>query len=299
MPLSAKNIKIRIRSIKNIGKITKAMELVSATKMRKSSRAAVSGRPYDLSATEIMESIILAGASDPTGKMLKGKFFAEVPEPKRIAVLLFSSNRGLCGSFNSQIVSFARKSLIEKKENGAEISWITVGKKGTKILLRLGEKVTAEFLKPESAEEADEFFPVAKFLTEKFLVGEFDQVLVAYTDFVSALRQTPRVVPLLPFADYLPKDAKFVEPVTEEGLIFEPSKEEVLEYLAPRYIEDKLYQALLESNASEHSARMAAMRNASDAAHDLIDDLVFESNELRQGAITREIAEIAAGFSAV
>jgi F-type H+-transporting ATPase subunit gamma len=292
MAVSAKNIRIRIRSIKNTKKITKAMELVSANKMRKASKLAVSGRPYDVSTSDIIKVILDTG--------LNGPFFREPQvQNKKVAVVLFSSNRGLCGSFNTEIVLKTRQEIY-KRFSGQDIRWITIGKKGSLILSKNGENVFAEFPKIESGEDAFEFFNIAKFLTEEFLNQNFTEVWFAYMDFISSIKQIPRLKRLLPLQkDLLDLDSKENKEGNGSEIKFEPSKEDVLTFLVPRLIETKLYHALLESNASEHSARMMAMKNASDASKDLIDDLTFKSNDLRQASITREIIEIAGAKSAI
>ncbi len=293
MAVGAKAIRNRIRSIKNTSKITKAMELVSANKMRKASRMAVGGRAYDLSLSEIIKAI----ARD---RSLKGQFFynegEERKEIKNVLIILFSGNRGLCGSFNSSIINFAKRAIKEKMAS-AEIgrAWIAIGKKGLEDLARSGEKIDAEFKKIESGEASEDFWTVGKFVTQEFVSGKFDEVWIAYTDFVSPLKQIPRLNRLLP----IKRDASDTDEMEAEEIYFEPGKEQLLSYLVPRLIETKLYQALLESNASEHSSRMVAMKNASDACRDITDELVFESNELRQAGITREIIEIAGAKSAL
>ncbi len=284
MPLGAKTIRTRIRSVKNTGKITKAMELVSANKMRKASRFAQGGRSYDTSISEII-GMINVEEKEETKK-----------EVKKIAILLFSGNRGLCGSFNSQVISFARKSALERiAGQNIEAVWIPIGKKGSEALVRAHEKIEAEFKKTESGEEVAEFFNIGKYLNAEFEKGNFDEVWLSYTDFISSLKQIPRFKLLLPIQNESPSD----QSIRDENIIFEPNKKELLSYLVPRFIETRLYQALLESNASEHSSRMLAMKNASDACRDITDELTYLGNSLRQAGITREIIEIAGAKAAI
>lgn len=291
MPAGTKTIKTRIRSIKNTAKITKAVELVSATKMRRATKATLASRPYALAAAETAAALAAARES---GESI---FFTPKKEVKKVAVVLFSSNRALCGSFNVQVVAAAKKGLAARYTNNMpEVSWITVGKQGTSLLSKMGEVIVANFLKAETAEEAEEFFTIGKMLTKEFLAGTYDEVLIAYTDFVSVLKQAPQLKPSLPIGQSLLGE-RVGGAATD--FTFEPSREVVLSYLVPRFIEVELYQALLESNASEHSARMMTMKNASDAAGELVDDLVLLSNQLRQAMITREIAEIAGGKAAL
>lgn len=291
MPLGAKTIRTRIRSVKNTSKITKAMEVVSANKMRKASKFALSGRPYDLSISEILESI--ASDESNTGQFFYKKDLAK--KTNKILIILFSGNRGLCGNFNSQIISFTKKIADQKiLREKVEIAWIPIGKKGLEALARSGEKIEVEFKKIESGENAEEFWNIGKYVTKEFEAGKFDEVWISYTDFVSPLKQIPRFKLLLPI-----KNEDSGEKKSKLEISFEPNKEELISYLVPRLIETKLYQALLESNASEHSSRMIAMKNASDACRDITDELVFQGNELRQSSITREIGEIAGAKAAI
>ncbi len=292
MALTAKSIRTRIRSIKNTNKITKAMELISANKMHKASKRAEGSRFYDRNMSDILDSIIKSGI--PGNKFFESSVKnGESERNKKIAIALFSSNRGLCGSFNSEICSFARKAVSEKNIDKENVEWIAIGKKGAESLSRSKDKLQAEFKKQESMEEAEEFFNIAKYITKEFAEGRWSEVWVAYTDFVSSMRHVPRFKKLLPLS---PEESGKEQ---TEDLLFEPGKEELLSFLVPRYIEAKMYQALLESNASEHSARMMAMKNASDACKEITDELMFYGNELRQGSITREIIEIAGAKAAM
>lgn len=291
MALSTKAIKTRIRSIRNTGKITKAMELVSATKMRRAVKATLASRPYAGAAAETAAALSILAQNG------ESPFFLPRTEIKKVAVVLFSSSRALCGSFNTQVLNAARAGLQEKfGSNLPEVLWITVGQQGANLLAKANEKIYADFAKAETSEESEELMVIARMLLEGFLTSQFDEVFIAYTDFHSVLKQTPRLKLVLPIGQELLKEES-AGVVTE--FKFEPSQEEVLSYLVPRFIEIELYQSLLETNASIHSARMMTMKNASDAAGDLVDDLVLAGNQLRQAMITREIAEIAGGKAAL
>ncbi len=235
-------------------------------------------------------------------------------------MVLISSNRGLCGSFNSNIINKAVGSI--KKHGNIDTDFIVVGKKGLAVNSRYKYKVEAEFGKEDYVSEVKEVMPLARLLINDFLNGKYDKVFVAYTDFVSASKQVPRVKQILPVDitaedEYLGVVGKDEKVGTDKSYItekedkylrtngykyifkYEPSSEEVLNQMIPRLIEVQLFQALLESNASEHSVRMSAMHQATEAANDLVDELTLFYNKARQAAITSEIAEISAGANAL
>jgi F-type H+-transporting ATPase subunit gamma len=327
---STKEIKNRIKSIGNTKKITKAMEMVSAAKMRKTIEAVLKTRSYaNLSWMTVLNIAESANSSTLHPLLSKRK------EVKRELIILFAANRGLCGGFNAAIVAKAAASIKKhgheekqftehlKKDVAHEVDFLVVGKKGLIIKSRYNYNVAAEFIKQDVCYEIKEVRPIAKIALDDFLSGKYDKVMVAYTDFVNAVKQIPRIKQLLPIDlrakdDHLGvvgqdprvgldkefvkmKEEKYLETAKGEHYVFtyEPGADEVLNQLLPRLIEVQLFQALLESNASEHSARMAAMRQASDAASDLVNELTLYFNKARQAAITREISEISAGVSAM
>ncbi|PKM91025.1 ATP synthase F1 subunit gamma [Candidatus Falkowbacteria bacterium HGW-Falkowbacteria-1] len=311
-----KEIQRRIKSVNNTKKITKAMEMVAAAKMRKSVEAVLKTRTYaNLAWTTILN---ISGASDK-GEDLHPllKVRAEI---KRVGVILLSSNRGLCGSFNSNIINKAVSAV--KKHGNIDTEFILLGRKGLVVNSRYGYKVAAEFDKIDFVSEIKEVMPIARLAINDFLSGKYDKIFVAYTDFISATNQVPRVKQILPVDidaedEYLgvvgkdekvgttkeyiaDKEAKYLR---DDGykyiFTYEPSSEAVLDQMIPRLIEVQLFQALLESNASEHSVRMASMHQATEAANDIVDELVLFYNKARQAAITSEIAEISAGANAL
>jgi ATP synthase, F1 gamma subunit len=328
---STKEIKNRIKSIGNTKKITKAMEMVSAAKMRKTIEAVLKTRSY---ANLSWMTVLNIAGSVNAGKFLH-PLLAARPEIKREAVILISSNRGLCGGFNSAVIAKAiasiKKHCTEEKkvtenltcEVNKEVDFILLGKKGLSVKSRYNFNIVAEFIKEDVAYEAKEIVPIAKMIIADFLSGKYDKVMVAYTDFVSPSKQIPRVKQILPIdleakdhhlgivgkdphigadAEFIKaKEEKYLHDAKQESYVFtyEPSAEEVLNEILPRLIEVQLFQALLESNASEHSARMASMHKATDAAKDLVSELTLYYNKARQAAITREISEISAGVSAM
>lgn len=246
-------------------------------------------------------------------------------EIKKVGIILIASNRGLCGGFNAAIINKAHESVKKYQMLGeetlAEAEFILIGKKGAAIQYR-GHKIAADFSKFDLAGEVSEIVPVASLIISEYLSEKYDKVMVAYTDFISASKQLPRVKQILPieideadeFLGIMGKDSRLgldKELILEKKkkhwqseqfnyeYTFEPSPEEVLNEMLPRLIEIQLYQALLESNASEHSARLAAMRQATEAAGDMVSELVLSFNKARQAGITAEIAEISAGTNAL
>ena len=311
-----KEIQRRIKSINNTKKITRAMEMVAAAKMRKSIEAVLKTRTYaNLAWVTVLN---IAGSSD-LGKNLHPLLNIR-PKIKKIAMVLISSNRGLCGSFNTNIINKAVNSI--KKHGNTETDFIVIGKKGLAVNSRHKYNVAAEFSKVDFISEIKEVMPIARLIINDFLEEKYDKIFVAYTDFVSASKQIPRIKQILPLdintedeylgivgmderigADkeyFVEKESKYLQ-AGEHKFIFkyEPSPEEVLNQMLPRLIEVQLFQALLESNASEHSIRMASMHQATEAANDLAKELVLFYNKARQAAITSEIAEISAGANAL
>lgn len=311
-----KEIQRRIKSVNNTKKITKAMEMVAAAKMRKAVEAVLKTRTYaNLAWVTVLN---IAGSSEP-GKFLHPLLHVK-PEIKKVAVILVSSNRGLCGSFNSNIINKAVNSI--KKHGNVDTDFILIGKKGLAVNTRYKYNVAAEFSKLDYISEIKEVMPIARLAINDFLSGKYDKVFVAYTDFVNSVKQVPRVKQILPvdieaedeYLGVVGKDEKVGSDKTyiankenkylrDNGykyiFKYEPSSEDVLNQMIPRLIEVQLFQALLESNASEHSVRMASMHQATEAANDLVKELTLFYNKARQAAITSEIAEISAGANAL
>lgn len=330
---SAKEIQGRIKSIKNIKKITKAMEMVAAVKMRKATDSVLRTRTY---ANLSWITVLNIAQSVNAGKNLHPLLIKKNGKgPFREAIILMSSNRGLCGGFNSNVI---QKAISSTKKHGIkdkkitdnltrevkkDVDFIVVGKKGLAVKKRYGFNVVADFPRTDVASKVTEVIPVASMVIKDFLEGKYDKVMVAYTDFISVSKQVPRVKQLLPIdldveEDHLgivgqnsriglnkefvkEKEEKYLGDEKENKYIFkfEPSTEEVLNDLLPRLIEVQLFQALLESIASEHSARMTSMHKATEAAEELIDELTLFYNKARQASITSEIAEISAGVNAL
>jgi len=303
------------------------MEMVAAAKMRRAIEAVLKTRTY---ANLSWETVLhLSSASSDNGKELH-QLLAKREEIKKVGIVLITSNRGLCGGFNTAIINKVHQSVklhsqptsTPPEEGNVEHEFIIIGKKGRAVRKYYDYEIVAEFSKLDIVSEVSEVIPIAKMIIDDYLGGKYDKIMVAYTDYVNAGKQIPRVKQLLPIDitaqdEYLGVvgedtkvglDKKYVEikkgkHLSDEQYIyeytFEPSPLEVLDEMIPRLIEVQLFQALLEANASEHSARMTAMHQATEAAGDLVNELTLFYNKARQASITAEIAEISAGANAL
>ena len=276
-----RDIRRRIKSVKNTAQITKAMQMVAASKMRKAQQAAISGRDYAQLINRVIVS--LRDAVDPNAHPLLAR-----RECKKELVLLLSTDKGLCGALNTnlfrEVLAFDPKTTV----------FVSVGRKGTQFLARTGRTMLADF----PLQDRPNFLQtkqISKFCIEKFLSGEVDRVTVLFPMFVNTLTQTPRALALLPLTglDEMGIKNEYGEIETFHGGIeFEPEAEAVLDAILPAYIHFCVYQTLLGTRASEQSARMVAMKSATDNANNLVKDLTLEYNKARQASITNEILEI-------
>ncbi|CAN5452618.1 F0F1 ATP synthase subunit gamma [soil metagenome] len=282
---NTREIRRRIRSVKNIAQVTKAMEAVSAAKMRKAQAQVLATRPYAAQAREVLSYIArLTNAESEMSALIKPR--ATI---KRIGIVLITADRGLAGGFNANVIRKAASFIREKRRTGVEVEVVTVGRKGRDWLLRYDPVVRAEFTKMPDAPTTSHTSPITRVVIDDYMQGYFDEVYLIYTDFINAIRQEPVVHRLLP-----------VEPAESSAsmapeYIFEPSPEAVLNYVLYGFTEVQILQGLFESIASEHSARMVAMRNATDAAGELIDSLTLTYNKARQESITNELMDIIGG----
>lgn len=292
---STREIQRRVRAVRNIRQITRAMELVAAAKMQRAVQAVQQSRRYAELAWETLHAV--------TKKVDAAHHPLLVVRPKqKMLLILVSSNRGLAGGFMSKLTDALRQYIASQRAMNPDlvIEIATLGRRGREFLLKNGFTVVADFEMHERAMGAEEMLPMVRLAFDGYQSAAYDSVAVIFTDFVSMLRQEPRVRELLP----LPReDVRRVHSDEEaptaldEDLdyLFEPGAGIVLESLVPRLLEAQLYQAVVESRASEQAARMMAMRNATEAAGDLMDDLTLTFNQLRQSGITQELAEISAG----
>ncbi len=296
MAANPKVVKRRIKSIGNTMKITKAMELVAASKMRRAVESVLATRPYATIAWEMIDAIAKA-TGDVTHPLIEQNEQAE-----RQLVILFIADRGLAGGYN---VNILKETLRTIREDDVPYDAIVVGKRGIAPLEREKVPVIATFENLSNKAEFKDILPMAKMALDAFQEGKYKTVKIAYTDFISGLTQKPRIFDLLPLGqpeEGLGEVKGSEEEVSKEKTneyTFEPSPVEVLDRVLDRLVETMIYQALLESTASEHAARMMAMRNATDSAKDMLAELKFAYNRLRQASITQEIAEISSGKAAL
>lgn len=289
---SSQQLKARISSVKNTKQITKAMELVSASKMRRAQEHAKRSRDYRNLATQI-----LARLRELTD-VGKNPLYAFRVTNKRLHVVI-TSNRGLAGAYNSNILRRLTRELIADKEAGIKSQAIVIGKQGAKFIVRFEDvEVVAVYTDFPENPTANDIRPILETIINKFKDGDADAVDVLYTDYKSSIVQEVTIDRLLPAA-YIDDDEEVDDEVNISEAVFEPSPKAVLDAVTERLIESQLNQAFLESSASEQSMRMMAMKSATDNASDLIEDLTLAFNTARQAAITQELAEITGGSEAI
>jgi F-type H+-transporting ATPase subunit gamma len=278
---NTRQIKRRIGTAANISKITKAMEMVSASKMRRAQEQALSARPYTRAIQESLQKV--AQNTDPSLHPL----LQSHQEGKTILVI-FSTDRGLCGGLNTNLF----KATWQWSKEQSNIELIVVGKKAVAFARKMGFTILAQFTAlPERITTVD-ILPLSSLITEGFLSREFHSVSMIYMDFINTLSQKVRVAPLLPLSQEVVMDPNVVVPQLHSEYTFEPNPREILDELLPYYLENTIYQTILEAKASEHSARMVAMKNASDNAKELVNELKLIFNKSRQAAITSELLDI-------
>jgi F-type H+-transporting ATPase subunit gamma len=289
---STRDIRRRIKSVKNTAQITKAMQMVAASKMRKAQQSALAGRPY----ANLMNKVLAALVSE--SKDFSHPFL-EKREGRTRCVIVVSTDKGLCGGLNSGLMR-----EVAKSEPGTK--FISAGRKASQFLARTKRPLVAEF-SYKDVPSFQEARAISKFAQDIYLKGEADQVDILFTQFISTLNQKPETRQLLPIGQIQPVTAGFgakaesvqpAEPGASEFL-FEPGQEQVLGALLPHSLNFQVYQILLEAKASEHSARMVAMKNATDNAKQFIKDLTLEYNKLRQANITKELLEISSAAMAM
>ena len=296
----AKEVKRRIKSVKNTKKITKAMELVAASKMKKAVTKTLASRLYAEYSWQLLKE-----ASESL-KDLRHSAFLGHKKADRFLFVLITSNRGLCGGYNSKAIKKLLTSYQEVSDK-EKVDVVVVGRKGSVAMNRVGFNVVASFTElPESLELKD-IIPVSKFINEEYKSGKYKEIKVVYTDYVSALVQKPQIRKVLPVSkeelketlDSVSSEITEKKRVAKAKYIFEGDKGELVNQLATKLTRMQIYQMLLESNASEQSARMISMKNAGEAAGEMIDDLTLVFNKARQAGITREISEISAGMASI
>ncbi len=309
---NTKELRRRIRSVKNMSQITKAMQMVAATKMRRAQNQATNGRPY----TTTLHKAVMALLPKLGDKITHPLITANSSE--KTAAVVISTDKGLCGSLNTNLFKAVNKFIADHKNP----QFYTIGKKGRTYIAKMGQDLIADFENSDlvTFRTATQ---IGKLVTKAYLNNEIGSFSIIYPDFVSALRQEPRIMPLLPInleamqefydmalqdgsrdksqvlRDKSKTDSSAGAENNSEEFLFEPNLTELLDFVVTHYVSVKIYQALLETKASEHSARMIAMQNATDNAKELASDLTLSYNQTRQAGITNELLEITSALAAL
>ncbi len=281
---SVRDIRRRIRSVDNTGKVTNAMSLIAASKMRRAQNAVLQGRPY----SEKILDVIAHLAAQPADDVTATQPLLQVRPVERISVLVISPDRGLCGGMHANLNRRVGQFMLDQ---AAPVQVVAVGRKGRDFMVRSGSDLKAVFTDLGETPSLLDTLPISDMLVDTYAEADADEVYVAYTRFNSTLSQTPVVERLLPVT---PSELTGAERV---GYIYEPDNLSVLRSLLPRFIEMQVYHAMLESIASEQSARMVAMRNATDNAKQLSEELTLVMNKLRQESITNELLDLIGGMA--
>ncbi len=279
---STRDIRRRIKSVKNTGQITKAMQMVASAKMRKAQQLALAGRPFAILMNKVIVSVRDRVDLESHGLLEQRDVNSEL-------VIHVSTDKGLCGALNTNL------NREVSKRSGDKVQFVTAGRKGKQFLARTRRNIIADFELPDSPTFKDTKV-ISKFCIERFLAGDVDRVSVAFSFFQNTLTQIPRIRTLLPLTpleiEHVESEGAKREEAEGTDYLFEPSAEEVLEAILPYYVHYLFYQTVLNARASEHSARMVAMKNATENAKQLVKDLTLEYNKIRQASITTELLEI-------
>ena len=283
-----REIKTKIKSVQNTRKVTRALEMVSASKIRKSQERMKASRPYARAMRQLIGHLAQANTD------YRHPFLVERPEIKRVGYVIVSSDRGLAGGLNNNLFRKLLGEIRQWHEKGVEVDVVTIGQKATVFFRRLKVDMLASVTHLGDNPEVEQLIGIVKVMIDGFIEGRQDRVFVVYNDFVNTMTQRAAFDQLLPLP---PSDEQLV--THDWDYLYEPDAETVLEHVLTRYIESLVYQAVMENIASEHAARMVAMKAASDNANKLIDTLNLVYNKARQAAITQEISEIVGGAAAV
>ena len=290
---SLKDIRGRIGSVRNIAQITRAMEMVAASRMKRAQDAILAARPYSDELRDVL-SRVAAAVGEEIDPLLARR------PVRKVALIMITTDRGLAGSLNANAIRaalrFTQSRLSSNGDAPVEIEAITIGRKGRDGLRRAGIPIAAHFSQLGDRPAYTDVTPIARLVTEDFLAEKYDEIHLAYSTFITTLTQRPEITQLLPIAT--PEQAEGADTENDDYL-FEPSAEAILSRLLPHFVAIDLYRAVLENQASEQSARMIAMRNSTDNANELIEDLTLVYNKTRQATITREMIEIASGAEAL
>lgn len=285
---SGKEIRNQIKSIQNTQKITKAMEMVAASKMRKAQERMQANRPYSIKMRNVIGHVASANVE------YHHPYLMDREEVNRVGYIIVSTDRGLCGGLNTNTHKAAITSMREWSEKGVEIDVVTIGKKAAQFFGRLGSNIVGKVADLDDAPELQDFVGVVKIMLDAYDEGRIDRLFLVENEFINTMSQEPHVTQLLP-----------AEPDQDQKLqhhwdyLYEPDAKAVVDYLMVRYVESLVYQSVVENVACEMAARMVAMKSASDNAGELIGELQLKYNKARQAAITQEISEIVSGAAAV
>lgn len=291
---SSREMKLRIRSVKNISQVTRALEAVSAAKVRKAIHALTATRAYAAKAFQVLHHV-----TGQPGHSKLHPLLTDRPNPRHALVIVMTSDRGLAGAYNTNIIRYV---LNRFDKYHIPVKYITVGRKGRDLLLRLRKPLLADFSNLAASPKFSNVSAIGRLVVDEFERDEADEVYLIYTDFVSMSRQVANIKKLLPLAL---EEKELVESYgqshtgTHGAYDYEPGQHEILDELIPRFTALQIYQAVLESQASEHAARMIAMRNATDNAKDLVSALQLAYNKVRQQSITNDILDIVGGANAL
>ncbi|HSL45857.1 MAG TPA: ATP synthase F1 subunit gamma [Anaerolineales bacterium] len=290
---SAREMRLRIKSVKNISQVTRALEAVSAAKVRKAIQALNATRSYASKAWQVLTHI-----TNQPGTVNLHPLLTPRKDPRNALVIVMTADRGLAGAYNTNIIRFV---LQRFEKYHLPVKYITVGRKGRDLLMRMRKPILADFSNLPSAPKFGSISAIGRLAVDDFIIGDVDEVFLVYTDFVSMARQVTNVKRLLPLEisrDQLVTDFGEHHTGPAAAYEFEPDQQEILDEMIPRFTALQIYQAVLESQASEHAARMVAMRNATDNAKELVTALQLEYNKVRQQAITSDILDIVGGAEA-
>lgn len=292
---NAREVKLRIRSVKNISQVTRALQAVSASRVRKAMDAMFSTRPYATKAWQVLTHVAGQPGRDSLHPLLTARHKVD-----SVVVLMISGDRGLAGPYNTNVLRFTQNTFGNYH---VPVRFISIGRKGTELLHRLGKDVLAAFSDLPAEPSFPDVSAIGRLAVDEYLAGRADEVYLVYTDFVSMARQEPTFKKLLPLEVDTTAGLVEAEFGSRSGppaaYIYEPGQAEILDNIIPRFTALQVYQAVLESNASEHAARMVAMKNATDNATELAGLLQLEYNKVRQLAITSDILDIVGGAEAL
>jgi len=290
-----RNLKRRIKTAKNIAQTTKAMEMVAASRMKKAQLQALEGRPYSENLLMITQRL-LGRVKIKEGTKLE-KYFSKInDENKKTAMIIITPDKGLCGALVSNFAKYILRFIRAEGKTILDYDFIIIGKKGKDAILRLNGNIIAQFDSGMTQPKYETVPPIVLLFNQAYQNNQYSKILLVYTHFINTLSQQPKIIQLLPFLGFLQEEKEQLqnqENINLSEYLFEPDPENVLTNLLPHYLENELYHARLEAYASEQSARMTAMKNATDNAKDIIGELTLFYNKERQQVITSEIADIA------